>query len=202
MLLDLRSTAPSAVKILEMAAAQSFGLFVSPLEQIQQGAVASGLRFLLVGGLAVIQHGYGRLTLDIDLLVLRDDHEKWRELLTGLGYQRLSERNTFHQYRRGDQETWPLDLMLVGQDTFAGLIAAASPATVQGARVLLVSLEHLIALKLHVLKQARLHRFLKDFQDVVELARINHLNLHSETMRSLFVRLWHNRPLRKDQTRC
>ena len=54
--------------------------------------------------------------------------------------------------------------------------------------MLLVSLEHLIALKLHVLKQARLHRFLKDFQDVVELVRINHLDLHSDAMRALFIR--------------
>jgi len=40
----------------------------------------------------------------------------------------------------------------------------------------------------HVLKQARLHRFLKDFQDVVELVRINHLDLHSEAMRVLFLK--------------
>jgi hypothetical protein len=29
---------------------------------------------------------------------------------------------------------------------------------------------------------------LKDFQDVIELVRINHLDLHSEAMRSLFIR--------------
>ncbi len=39
-----------------------------------------------------------------------------------------------------------------------------------------------------MLKQARLHRFLKDFQDVVELVRINHLDLHSEAMRVLFLK--------------
>ena len=77
--------------------------------------------------------------------------------------------------------------MLVNQETFTGIIVAASPVTVQGASVLLVSVEHLIALKLHVLKQARLHRFLKDFQDV-ELVRINRLDLHSDPMRVLFLR--------------
>ncbi len=45
-----------------------------------------------------------------------------------------------------------------------------------------------LALKLHVLKQAQLHRFLKDFQDVVELIRINKVDLHSEEMRGLFLR--------------
>ena len=161
---------------------------MSLLEQLEQRAGESGLRFILIGGFAVIEHGYSRLTLDIDLLVLRDDQEKWRELVTDLGYRMSSESDTFQQYKGPEESNWPLDLMLVGQDTFAGLIATASPMIVQGARVLLVSLEHLIALKLHVLKQARLHRFLKDFQDVVELVRINHLDLHSASMRALFLR--------------
>ncbi len=167
---------------------QSELLLVNVLQQIQQLAVEHGLRFILIGGLAVIEHGYGRLTLDIDLLVLREERQRWRELLHGLGYELSSEQDTFHQYRRTEKEKWPLDLMLANRETFAGLIAAASPVTTQGARVLLVSLDHLIALKLHVLKQARLHRFLKDFQDVVELVRINHLDLHSDAMRALFLK--------------
>ena len=161
---------------------------MSVFEEIQQRAAERGLRFLLIGGLAVIEHGYGRLTLDIDLLVARDDQQKWREILNGLGYQLATASDNFQQFQRSENTKWPLDLMLVSEDTFAGLMAAASPVMVEGARVLLVSLEHLIALKLHVLKQARLHRFLKDFQDVVELVRINHLDLHSGPMRALFLR--------------
>lgn len=161
---------------------------MSALEQIQRQAGECGLRFVLIGGLAVIEHGYARLTSDIDLLILRDDRQKWRELLTAFGYQLSSEGDAFQQFDAGKEAIWPLDLMLVGADTFAGLFATASQVTVQGARVMLVSLEHLIALKLHVLKQARLHRFLKDFQDVIELVRINHVDLHSDAMRGLFLR--------------
>jgi predicted nucleotidyltransferase len=161
---------------------------VSALEQVQQAADEKGLRFVLIGGFAVIEHGYARLTADIDLLVLRDDQQPWRELLHGLGYQLAEDGENFKQYRKGDEAEWPLDLMLARQDTFDGLIAAARRVTVQGASVLLVSLEHLIALKLHVLKQARLHRFLKDFQDVVELVRINNVDLRSGQIRDLFLR--------------
>ena len=48
------------------------------------------------------------------------------------------------------------------------------------------SLEHLIALKLHALKNTRPRRFLKDFLDVSNLIRINHLDIKSESIRRLF----------------
>jgi hypothetical protein len=46
--------------------------------------------------------------------------------------------------------------------------------------------EHLIALKLHSLKQGRIHRFLKDFQDVVGLIECNRLDPRSEKVKTLF----------------
>jgi predicted nucleotidyltransferase len=161
---------------------------MSVLEQVQQAADEHGLRFVLIGGFAVIEHGYARLTADIDLLVLRDDQRAWRDLLDRLGYQLLEDGANFQQYRKRGEADWPLDLMFARQETLDGMIGAARRVTVQGANVLLVSLEHLIALKLHVLKQARLHRFLKDFQDVVELVRINKVDLHSKQIHDLFLR--------------
>jgi len=121
-------------------------------------------------------------------LVLKSDKQKWRELLAGLHYECFNDSEGFQQYKKSGQEAWPLDLMLATQETFDGLLAAATPATVQDAVVPLVSLEHLIALKLHVLKQGRLHRFLKDFEDVIQLVRINHLDLQSAPVRALFIR--------------
>jgi len=146
------------------------------------------LRFLVIGGLAVIEHGYSRFTADIDLLIDRTDEEKWCEFLVRLGYQVASKGESFLQFLPNAPSHWPVDLMLVAPETFAGLVADASPVSLKGAQVSLVSINHLIALKLHVLKQAQLHRFLKDFQDIIELVRINHLDLHSEAMRGLFLR--------------
>jgi predicted nucleotidyltransferase len=161
---------------------------VNALQEIQRTASERGLRFVLIGGWAVIQHGYTRVTADLDLLVLRSEQERWRELLSTLGYECFNDSEGFQQYKKPGQEAWPLDLMLVNQETFEGLLAAAAPATVQHAIVPLVSLDHLIALKLHVLKQGRLHRFLKDFEDVIQLVRINRLDLQSAPLRALFMR--------------
>jgi hypothetical protein len=48
------------------------------------------------------------------------------------------------------------------------------------------SLEHLLALKLHALKNTRMHRFLKDFLDGENLIRINRLDIKSGKVRELF----------------
>ena len=136
----------------------------------------------------MIQHGYTRVTADLDLLVLRSEQEKWRGLLSTLSYECFNDTEGFQQYKKSGKDAWPLDLMLANQETFDGLFAAAASATVQQAVVPLVSLEHLIALKLHVLKQGRLHRFLRDFEDVVELVRIHNLDLQSAPVKGLFLR--------------
>ena len=56
-----------------------------------------------------------------------------------------------------------------------------------GATIRMVSLKHLLALKLHVLKQGKLHRFLDDLIDVVELVKVNELDLQSGEFRDLFL---------------
>jgi hypothetical protein len=61
---------------------------VSSLEAILRALAEADVRYLIVGGLAVAAHGYGRLTFDIDLVVqLQPDNVK-RALgaLESLGY--------------------------------------------------------------------------------------------------------------------
>jgi len=78
--------------------------------------------------------------------------------------------------------------MLVQAKTFTPMLAASREVDLYGADVRIPSLEHLIALKLHVLKNTRPHRFLKDFLDVENLIRINKLDVKSENIRQLFAR--------------
>ena len=148
---------------------------MSDLEEIQAKAAERGLEFLLIGGLAVIEHGFARLTTDIDLVIPVNDKERWGTLLRDLQYQLINEKDSFRQYEPATITKWPLDLMLVNAETYAGLVAAALPVTVMGASIRMVSLKHLLALKLHVLKQGKLHRFLDDLEDVIKLVVSNRL---------------------------
>jgi len=146
---------------------------VKTLATIVERAAAANLPFLVIGGNAVIAYGYPRMTRDIDLLVREGDRRAWDELMLGLGYLPYQIMRAFHMYnpqRRGDP---PVDLMLVDESTFAKFIAGRGVSTLDETEVFLPKLSHLLALKLHALREGGAHRFDRDMSDVVTLIRVN-----------------------------
>src|SRR5256885_1839507 len=106
---------------------------MTELEQIQRQADEGRLEVLLIGGLAVIEHGFARLTSDMDLLVRKRMGDAWKRMLIEMGYALTNEKDSFQQYDRPGAATWPLDLMLVSDPTYDGLSAASIQAEVMGA---------------------------------------------------------------------
>jgi hypothetical protein len=145
------------------------------------------LPFLVVGGHAVIAHGHARFTYDLDLLVRRSQRDAWVRKLESLGYTVFREHTTFVQMAPSGGGT-ELDLMLVTDETFAGLWAAACSILIAGVEAKMPSLKHLIALKLHVLKQGLAHRTVKDLDDVIMLVLKNGLDIRTDECRNLFLR--------------
>ena len=158
------------------------------LEELASEAGKLGLPFLLIGGHAVNFHGYSRFTKDVDFLINRDCLPRWSELLKAHGYNLSQTGPTFCQFENKDSNVPGVDLMLVNEQTFQKLFARARVETKGSISIPLVCAEHLIALKLHVLKQDLEHRRLKDFLDVVEIVRASKINLQSEEMRGIFAK--------------
>ena len=146
------------------------------------------LRFLVIGGLAVNHFGFSRETSDLDFFISRGDREGWMKMLSDFGYASYHDGGNFIQYDAPKNNAWPVDLMLVQEKTFAPIFAASSDAEFFGVKSKVPLLEHLIALKLHSLKNTRMRRFLKDFLDVENLIQINRLDIKSQEMHSLFDR--------------
>jgi hypothetical protein len=160
---------------------------VSPLGAITVQAAKEGLPFLVAGGHAVIVHGHARNTFDLDLIIRRTDQASWKELVKTNGYSFHREGPTFLQFDpRDDGQALPLDLMLVGEDTFAKLMADAvpAPASAPGAKV--VSLRHLLALKCHAIKHGHRGRIVKDADDVIRLTLANKLDLDAPISATCF----------------
>jgi hypothetical protein len=63
------------------------------------------------------------------------------------------------------------------------MLAPSREIEIGGGRCRVPSLDHLIALKLHVLKQRLSHRGYKDFMDVLSLVQANQLDVRSDTSR-------------------
>ncbi len=76
--------------------------------------------------------------------------------------------------------------MLVPPETFGRLLAAAKPATLEGVAVVVPSLAHLLALKIHALKHGRGLRTLKDMTGVAQLLSVNRIDPKAEWLRELF----------------
>jgi len=145
----------------------------------------SEMRFLVVGGHAVIAHGYPRTTFDLDLLVEKETRAAWRKTVERLGYQLLAEAESFSQFKP-PSGALDLDLMLVGAETFGGIWGEGLTVSLDSVSVRIPSLDHLLALKLHVLKQNLQHRAVKDLDDIIRLVLANHLDLESSHYRHLF----------------
>ena len=159
---------------------------MSFFKTIDQEAADKRLRYLVIGGLAINHYGYSRETSDLDFFISQSERAEWMQLLAKFGYTHFNDGGNFIQYEAPGKNAWPVDLMLVQEKTFAPILAASLDADFFGVKSRVPSLEHLIALKLHALKNTRMHRFLKDFLDVENLIRINRLDIKSKNIRELF----------------
>ena len=157
------------------------------IDFIRIGNQEPPLRFLIIGGYAVGAHGHTRATFDVDFLVRRDDHDLWFTRITSAGLKLFGETKAFAQFTQPEGGDG-MDLMFVDDPTFEQMWQASGEREFGGSRARIPSLDHLLALKLHALKQAPPHRTSKDAQDVEILVRRNGLNLSEPRYEQLFVK--------------
>jgi hypothetical protein len=158
---------------------------VFPVTIIHAKAEQLGLKYLVIGGHAVNAYGTPRTTLDIDFLICRDDLQTWTSLLLKEGFKVMNTGNNFVQFSPPYGTDWNLDLMLVNRGTWAKLHTAARQAVMLGITTLVPSVEHLIGLKLHVLKFGPEHRRDQDLVDVLTLVRNAEIDPRSESFKKL-----------------
>ena len=58
----------------------------STLLRIAADLDRNGIAYAVIGAIALNQHGYQRLTVDIDLLLTKEGLQKFRDQLVGRGY--------------------------------------------------------------------------------------------------------------------
>ena len=153
---------------------------------IELGNEPPTLRFLLIGGYAVGVHGYHRATFDIDFLVLKEDRDAWIAKLGDAGMSKVSETSAFAQFTQKDGEGF--DLMFVNGETFDQMWRDSIEKHFDEHVARVPHLDHLLALKLHALKQKVAHRTGKDATDVEELIRANKVDISQPIYEKLFLK--------------
>ena len=143
--------------------------------------------FLLIGGHAVNVYGVQRQTGDIDLIVTFSQRKALEDLFLKIRYQSDQSDTRFIRYRPDTIAAWPIDLMLVDDETFSKLYSESRVTDLGVIEVKVVSPRHLIALKLHALKVYQEHRYAKDYNDVIQLLRHACPQLRGEALQELCV---------------
>jgi len=143
------------------------------LQNLAQFGSEKNLEFMVIGGHAVISHGYSRRTLDLDILIPKGDGYIWRKYVLGLGYSLLFETDNFFQCTAPERASWPLDFMMVKPETFTKFKSEAVRVLIQGVQVSVPSIKHLIALKLHAMKSRQRSWMFRDMDDVINLIQLN-----------------------------
>jgi predicted nucleotidyltransferase len=161
---------------------------VSSIQQIVSALNAAEVRFIVVGGLAVVAHGYGRQTQDVDLVIPLDSESVHRLFATldSLGYrprvpvtadqfadpaqraQWVEEKGmtvlNFHS--EAHRET-PLDIFVTEPFDFGGEHQSAVVSEVApGVPVRIVTLATLIRMKRQAARP-------QDMADIAELLQAN-----------------------------
>lgn len=162
------------------------------LRTISEKAGEAGLPFFVIGGYAVMAHGFIRATDDLDLLAQAGRRQTWQRLLEGMGMTVYREAPTFLQFNPAPGERLPLDLMFVADDVFARMQRGAERALVQGVSVGVVSLPQLIALKCHAIRIAEALpgnlRIVKDSDDLIHLIKLNAVDLQAPAIRDIILK--------------
>jgi Nucleotidyl transferase AbiEii toxin, Type IV TA system len=160
---------------------------MSVIANISRVAAKNNLPFLLIGGYAVLAHGFMRTTGDIDFLVRKSQAAEWQKLLEGLKFAVKFSGPTFLQFDPPPGEKLPLDLMFVADENFDQMFSTAKQIEIDGVAMMVVSLPHLFALKCHAFK-SRPHRAIKDVEDLVQLMKLNKLDLNEPTLRAIVLK--------------
>lgn len=128
-----------------------------------------GHPFALAGAFALNAYGLGRATADLDLIVPLAAQDPLIADLEHLGFETLHRSSGFSHHLHPDPAWGRLDFIYLDERTAERVFAAGRPIDLEGEPgVLLPKAEHLIAMKVHAIKNDPSRR-LRDLADIAYL---------------------------------
>ncbi len=127
------------------------------------------LEVIVAGGLAVNAHGFARLTTDADLIVRKKDREKATNAMIDLAFTNKGSTDVSTRFGHKSYSVPFVDLLWTEEKTF-DIFLSSTVSVADHFKIL--SLPHLIAMKIHALSQCH-DRFAKDSEDIKFLLKHN-----------------------------
>lgn len=146
-----------------------------------------GVSVVLIGGFAVNYYKVTRQTIDVDFLCTKEDYSKIEKLLEKEGYKAWGKEENFIQLENKKSGLMDIDFMFVDEDTFNKIKESGREVEIAKQRFAIPSIYHLIALKLHSIKNNP-KREITDFPDIVRLIVNNSIDANDYDFKNLCLR--------------
>ena len=140
---------------------------------------AAGVDCILIGGFAVNYHGYTRNTLDVDFMIVTEQLDAVRRIMTQAGFTNVAIENNVAFFNTPNSPL-RVDFLRVDSETMRKLLANAMRASVHGYELKVPALRDLIAMKIFALSQDVARRMGKDLPDIAYLSVLHNLDLESD----------------------
>lgn len=144
-----------------------------------------GVSCVLIGGFAINHYRVTRQTADVDFLITKEDYDKIAGLLEKAGYKKAILQENFVQLQSNRLSLLDVDFMFVDQETLTKIMKEGERFKIVGQTFIVPSLYHLIALKLHSIKYNPKIRLTKDLPDIINLIRINKIDINEKRFKEL-----------------
>lgn len=144
----------------------------------------SGIKSILIGGFAVNYYKVTRQTIDVDFLITKDDFNKIKNLLENEGYKEDEKKEIFVRLKGDLPYMIDIDFMFVDESTFDKIVDNGKEIKIAGENFIVPSIEHLIALKLHAIKNNPERKY-KDLIDIIGLIKKNRINIKEAEFRDI-----------------
>ena len=129
---------------------------------------------LLIGGMAVNYYGFSRSTTDIDFMMAVSNAEPLVSAMRKAGFSSYSVQKNV-MFFKNPEDPVRVDFLKIDSETLAKLMQSAVPVNIHGCQVVVPSLTHLLAMKLHSFSQSSLRG--KDLEDIVWLSIFNKVDV-------------------------
>jgi len=151
---------------------------------VAEASKKSAVPCILIGGFAVNFYKVTRDTLDVDFLTTKEDFVKIKGALINAGYAKEFATEATVRFSN-KKENLDVDFMIVDQATREKIIKEGKEIDVVGEKLVIPSVNHLIALKLHAIKSNQKNRIWKDLPDIVNLIKMNKVDYKDERFKEM-----------------
>ena len=129
--------------------------FAGELAAVRARLVGDGYRVVVIGGVALAAYGCPRMTLDLDIATDAAAQDTLIAFMESRGFVTLHRSSGFSNHRHAERDRGRVDVMYVRDETADRLFASTKELPgPQGHPIAVPKPEHLIAMKVHAMKDA------------------------------------------------